>query len=272
MIVWLLALAVLIGLAWLGLQIPAAPYPNTAGATPVLETKPLPNNLPAPVEGFYRAVYGDRIPIIHSAVLSGQATIQPIPGGPRFPARFRFTHRVGQDYRHEIEVTWFGLRIMQVNETYIHGRSRQELPWGTVDNAPQANQAANLGMWAETMSMPAAYLMDSRVRWEAVDDLTAWLVVPFGSTEERFLVRFDADTKLIRFMEVMRYKGTGANAPKILWITENLPEPTVDAAGVRLPAIGTATWLDDGKPWARFVTESITYNVNVGEQLEARAR
>lgn len=274
----LFGIVVLIMLAWLGLSIRPAPFPSFKAAAPTLKTIPLPNNLPAPVERFYRQVYGDQIPLIGSVVISGRATIRPIPGGPTFPARFRFIHEVGKNYRHYIEATFFGLPIMRVNESYLDGRSRQEMPWGTVDNAPKANQAANLGMWAETLSMPSVFLTDPRVRWEPVDDETALLVVPsstgseqgFGQASEHFVVRFDPQTGLVRFMEVMRYRDADEKAQKILWITESLSEKTIDVYGATLPAVGSATWLDVGKPWAFFTTEEVVYNADVSQYVRAR--
>jgi hypothetical protein len=260
----------LIAIVWLGLQVQPTPFATFPQTTGKLETVPLPVGLPAPVERFYRTVYGDRIPLITSAVITGEATIRPIAVGPAFPARFRFTHEAGRNYRHYIEATWFGFPIMRVNETYLDGKSRQEMPWGTTENSAKANQAANLGMWAETMSMPAVFLTDSRVRWEAVDDATAMLVVPFGESQERFVVRFDLETNLVRWMEVMRYKGSEANANKILWITESLPEKTITVSGITLNAMGSATWLDDGKPWAFFTNKEVIYNVDVQEYVRAR--
>ena len=260
----------LIVIAWLGLQVRPAPFSAFPQHSPKLETVAFPTGLPAPVERFYRKLYGDRIPLITSAVMTGSATIRPVAVGPTLPARFRFTHEAGRNYRHYIEATFFGFPIMRVNETYLDGKSRQEMPWGTTDNSAKATQAANLGMWAETMSMPAVFLTDPRVRWEAVDDTTAILVVPFGETQERFVVRFDLETNLVRWTEVMRYKGNEINAKKILWITESLPEKTISVSGVTLNAMGSATWLDDGKPWAFFTNEDVIYNVDVQEYVRAR--
>lgn len=266
----LLGMIALIMLGWLGLSIQPAPFPSFKAATPTLKTIPLPQNLPAPVERFYRRVYGDQVPLITSVVISGRATIRPIPGGPTFPARFRFIHEVGKNYRHYIEATWFGWPIMRVNESYLDGRSRQEMPWGTVDNAPKANQAANLGLWAETLSMPSVFLTDPRVRWEPVDDETALLAVPFGQASERFVVRFDSQSGLVRFMEAMRYRDADEKAEKILWITESLPGKTIDVYGATLPAVGSATWLDVGRPWAFFTFEEVVYNADVGQYVRAR--
>jgi hypothetical protein len=111
----IIALVVLVLAGWLRLKVkpkPFAPYPSQ---TPQLENIPLPDGLPAAVERFYQAIYGDRIPNIESAVISGRAQMRMF--GITFPARFRFTHIAGQDYRHYIEATIFGLPIMKVNET-----------------------------------------------------------------------------------------------------------------------------------------------------------
>jgi hypothetical protein len=34
--------------------------------------------------------------------------------------------------------------------------------------------------------------------------------------------------------------------------------------------VGTATWADQGEPWARFVTEDIRTDVNVAEYIRGR--
>lgn len=95
--------AVLVGLVlliWLGLHIRLAPFASFPQAPGMIEAVPLPDGLPAAVERFYRQVYGDRIPVITSAVLCGRAMLRPVKALPAFPSRFRFTHSAGQDYRH----------------------------------------------------------------------------------------------------------------------------------------------------------------------------
>ncbi|MDX2005318.1 MAG: DUF6544 family protein [Meiothermus sp.] len=270
--------AALLLAGWAGLQVRPAPFPPYPAASALPETLPLPEGLPAPVERYYRALYGARVPLVRSAVITGRASIRPVPFLPAFPARFRFTHEAGKNYRHYIEATWFGLPVMKVNETYLDGHSRQEMPWGTVENAPKADQAANLGMWAETFSMPSVFLTDRRVRWVAVDNQTALLEVPPSTAQggsadgsrERFVVRFDPRTHLVTAAEVMRYKTADQAAQKILWITQYLPGQTVEVYGARLPAVGSATWLDDGKPWAYFTSESVVYNADLSGYVRAK--
>jgi len=109
--------------------------------------------------------------VIELAVITGPARLQVM--GLTFPSRFRFTHVAGKDYRHYTELTLFGLPLLQVNEAYLNGASRLELPFGVTEGEPKIEQAANLGLWAESIGLPAVFLTDDRVRWQAVDAGTA---------------------------------------------------------------------------------------------------
>ncbi|WP_219722069.1 DUF6544 family protein [Deinococcus planocerae] len=264
-------LAGVVALGWLGLQVQPRLFPAYPSAASTPETVPLPAGLPAPVERFYRQTYGERLPVITSAVISGRATLRPVPGGPAFPARFRFVHEAGRNYRHYIEATWFGLPILRVNESYVGGVSRQEMPppFPSSIGDPKGAQGANLGMWSETIWMPSVYLTDPRVRWEAVDDETALLTVPFGEERETYVVRFDPATGRPTLFESMRYHD-GNSREKTLWINQNLS--WADFGEVTLPKQGAAIWLDQGRPWAVFTAEEVVYNVDVREDVRRRGR
>lgn len=262
-------LAGLILLAWLGLQIKPKAFAPHPDKTPELKTIPLPSGLPAPVERFYKTAYGENIPVIETVVIKGRATISPF--GVKFPTRFVFVHNAGRDYRHYIETTWFGIPFMKVNERYLDGKSLFELPGvGTIDNDPSTNQGANLAVWAEAAWFPSIWLTDPRVRWEPVDGKTALLFVPFEDREENFVMRFNPDTGLLDSMEAMRYRDNGPEAKKVLWITRNIEGKKIE--GTKLDAIGSATWLDQGIPWAIFTLEEVNYNVDVSEYIRQRGQ
>jgi hypothetical protein len=258
-------LATLGMLGWVGLQIQPAAFPAFTAQPSAPTTMTLPAGLPAPVERFYRRIYGASVPLIRSAVITGRAKLRI--GGITFPGRFRFTHSAGQGYRHYIEATLFGLPVMRVNETYLDGKGRLELPFGVTENQPKVDQAANLGLWAESIWLPAILVSDARVRWEPLDAETALLIVPFGDEQERFVVRFDPATGLPHLLEAMRYQDA-ASESKILWLSEVRAWSLID--GNTLPVVGTVTWLDDGRPWAVFTVENVVYNANVQTYIQAR--
>lgn len=255
-----IVIVLLIILGWLGLRVQPKPFAPHPQRSPVLETVPLPAGLPAPVERFYRAAYGERIPVIETVVIKGRAGMAPF--GVRLPARFLFVHEAGRGYRHYIEATWFGLPLMKVNERYVDGRSLFEAPvGGALDNDPATNQAANLAVWAEANWFPAIWATDPRARFQEVDEHTALLYVPFEDKEECFVLRFNPETGLLDHMEAMRYRESGEQAKKVLWITSSLPGKKVPGSNVS--SVGSATWLDQGKPWAVFTLEDVVYNVDV---------
>jgi hypothetical protein len=260
-------LAALVLVGWLGLQVRPAPFPAFPAESGPARTVPLRAGLPAPVNRYFTSTYGSRMPVIESAVLTGRARIRPV-GPVWFPARYRFTHVAGRDYRHYIEACWFGIPVLRVNERCVDTESLIDIPIIGTDLGPKVEQAANLGLWAESWQLPAILVTDPRVRWEAIDDHSAWLIVPFkdGKTD-RFLVRFDPKTGQPTWTESMRYQNS-QSAEKILWLTHGYDLREFE--GVKLQALGTATWMNDGKPWAYFELEDVRTNVDVRDYVRAR--
>ena len=246
-------------LGWLGLQVKPSLFPPIPSQSVETKVMPLPKGLPDPVERFYRELYGEKVPVIESAVISGRGRLRI--QGITFPARFRFTHKTGQDYLHYIETTVFGLPLMTVNEYCLDGVSRLELPFG-VREGPRVDQGANLALWAEAVWMPSVWVTDPQVRWEARDETSAVLVVPFRQEEERFTVSFNPQTGLLQSLESMRYKG--AESPeKTPWLNEALRWDRMNS--YMIPVDTAVTWGDEGSPWALFTVEEIIYNGNVDE-------
>ncbi len=256
-------IAALAGIAWFGLRIEPQALPDAGLAAGPVATVPIPDDLPEPVDRFYRTLYGNEVPVIETAVVSGRGTMRV--NGITFPARYRFTHVAGQDYRHYIEVTWYGRPLLTVNEWFIDGSARLELPFAAVEG-PRTDQGANLALWAEAGWFPSIWLTDARTTWEPIDATSARLIVPFGDGTEEITLTFDPDTGLLQRMESMRFKGE-EDETKTLWLNDALDWETLD--GVTVPMTTTVTWADEGTPWARLRTEEMILNADLDGYLEA---
>jgi hypothetical protein len=254
-------------LGWLGLQIQPQSFQSYPEQTSKLKTVPLPSGLPAPVERFYRTVYGEEIPVIETVVIQGRGTLKPFLN-ISVPARFVFVHDAGKDYRHYFEATLFGIPLLKVNEGYIDGESFFESPMGSYSDEQNANQGANLAVWAEAIWFPSLWLTDGRSRWEPVDEYTSLLYVPYGEREENFVVRFNPQTDFIDMIEAMRYRELGQGQPKILWIVRT--EAGQPVAGTNISSAGSVMWLDQGNPWAYFNLEELIFNQDVSTNIRQR--
>lgn len=238
-------LAALILLIWVGTKIKPAAFHAFSGQPGVVQTAPLPAGLPAPVERFYRQTYGDALPVVETAVVSGRGWMRFF--GLNAPIRFRFSHEAGHSFRHDIHITLFGLPLVKGFETYIDGRGWANTP--AMKEGTDFDQGSNVSLWAEALNwFPALLLTDPRVEWRPVDEATALLVVPFGSGQETLVVRFDPASGMIQYIEAMKFKS--AENRKVLWLN--------------------GVWFDEGRPWIELNAEDIVLNVEVREYIRAR--
>jgi hypothetical protein len=179
--------------------------------------------------------------------------------GVTLPARLRFSHIAGQGYRHYIEATFWGIPVFKVNEQYLNGHTRLVLPFGVVENDPGVDSAANQGLWAEMSAYPAAYLTDSRVRWEAIDDTSVLLYVPFGEGEQVFTIQFDPLTGGMTHIETLRYRDEKVGSLR-WWGDIILGE---DQNGAPTMVTFKVVWEDEGTPWLIYNVEEMVFNADL---------
>jgi hypothetical protein len=251
----------LVAIGWIGTRVDMQSFAVAGKETVNLGTTPIPGNLPAPVERYARAVFGGDIPLVQSALIVGK--VEVVRGGITFPARFKIYHEAGQSYYHFIQMGWFGQTIATVNERYRNGVGIMEVPGSHIENDPKVNAAANQGLWAEAIWTPSVWFTDSRVRWEAVDENTARLIVPNVADEEVFTLRFDPQTGLITEMNTLRYQDF-ASKSRLPWLNHIFEWQTVN--GVKVPSLADVQWATD-KPWATWHVENVLYNVDVSARL-----
>ncbi len=241
------------------------PFPIYSPHSPPFQTRPLPTDLPKPVTDFFSLILGNQIPIINSAIISGRGSIRFM--GVTFAARWRFTHQAGRAYHHYIEATVLGQPLLKVNEYFLDGHSRLEMPFGVVEHEPKVDMAANLGMWGESIWLPSILLTDPRIRWEAIDDDHALLTVPYNDATDSFTATFDPQTGLLSQLEAMRYREANSTE-KTGWRNEVLDWQYFQ--GIRLPRSAAVHWLDEATPWFTLTVEEVVYNVDVDAYIHAK--
>lgn len=255
------ALLVLVGGAWLGTRFNFKGFDIPAQSGNDLGTVPPPADLPAPVARFVDVIFGDEIPVVESALVMGTADLTF--AGITFPARFKFYYDAGRAYYHYIQLGWYGIPIITVNERYMDGVGMLDIPGSLIENDPNTNASANMGLWAEAIWVPSILFTDPRVRWEAVDDTTAHLIIPDAAPEEVFTVHFDPQTGLISEMRSMRYQNPDSTE-RTLWINRMLAWRDFD--GVMIPNEAKLQWAD-AAPWATWHVEAVLLNVDVSERM-----
>ena len=181
--------------------------------------------------------------------------------------RFKAYYLPGCSFLRLMEITWFGFLLLRGVDSYIDGRGGLKIT-GLIEleeTGEKIDQAQNLVLWGEAIWTPSVYLTDPRVRWEAVDEVTARLVVPFGKGEDQLTVRFDPRTGLIREMSAERYRGQ--EETKTPWRVECFDWKPFH--GVMVPTRVVGTWADEKKPYVVMAVEGLEYNVDVSEVLPA---
>lgn len=257
---------VLILIGWGGLQVKPPPFSLQMEHGKPINYRSLPDSLPAPVQKFYNNLYGDSIPVVNSAIITGRGEMRI--NGITFPARYCFVHDAGEAYRHYFELTLWGFPILKVNEYYLDGKARLELPFGTVADEPKVDQGANLALWGEALWYPSVFVTDSRIQWKQSDQHQTTVSVPYGNRHQDIRIRFDTTNGLPDAIEAMRYKESDSEE-KTLWTVRMRGWETVNR--FKLFTGFSITWFDEGAPWATFEVDSVAYNKSVRELLHSRS-
>ena len=254
-------LAALAAIAWLGLQSQPRIVAPVTGKSQARGDVRVPANLPAPVLRYLHVALGEHAPRIESAVFWGRAQAN---FGVWVPMRFQLYHRLGYDFRREMQITWFGFPVLKALDQYVNGKGMTGLV-GKADTGARIDQGSNMILFAEAPLYPSIFATDPRLRWVAIDDTSAQLFFPFGNEEDSMTVYFDPQTNLITKMTALRYFG--ASGEKEPWRADFLSWQQVD--GMTIPARSAITWEKQGKPWSYWDITGVTWNVDLSAVLTA---
>jgi hypothetical protein len=120
-------------------------------------------------------------------------------------------------------------------------------------------------MWAEAILWPAAW-QTSGLRWKAVDDGHARLLIPFDGRDEVLDVTFDPVSAFPQVFEMDRFKS---KARKVRWRAECMD--LRQFGEIRAWSHVRAAWADDPGPWYEAWYDQVVPNVSVDRAVE-RAR
>jgi hypothetical protein len=171
-------------------------------------------------------------------------------------------HRVGRAFVHDIRMGIGPLSFRLGLDAYVDGHGLMKIG-PSVQTGVEFDQGALIALWGEALGFPSAWEGRDDVRWEAVDDQTAILVVDGPEGEIPITVGFDRATGCPAFCEADRYKAKG---PKVRWRGASSDWRRFD--GVLAPRRFSAAWADEPYPWLEIRIDSLRVNVPVDERLD----
>ncbi|MCX9075241.1 MAG: hypothetical protein OIN88_11400 [Candidatus Methanoperedens sp.] len=182
-----------------------------------------------------------------------------------FPPHPEKTQDTGSVELPPILPTWFGRPILKVHDSFINGEGVLKIEGilNMSETGEKMDQGQNLALWGEAVFAPSVFIADPRASWEAVDEVTAHLVVPFGEQKDRLLFKFDPKTNLITHISAMRYRGQ--EEEKTPWLIEFTDWKTFHS--VRIPVRFSVAWEDEGSPWSYWTVEGVEYNVDISDKI-----
>nr|WAI02812.1 MAG: hypothetical protein OI862_00020 [Candidatus Methanoperedens sp.] len=254
--------AVLLTIAWLGFQIEPESFPTHPETTKDEGAVNVSPDIPEPVKRYFEATAGSHVPVIRSAVVWGKAKLRI--NGIWMPVRYKTYDLSGLAFYRYMEVTWFGWTILKVSDVYRNGNGFTKIEGllNMTETGEKIDQGSNLALWAEIVFIPSVSLTDTRARWEAIDEETARLVIPYGEQNDSLLYKFDKKTDLITNISAQRYRGQ--EDKKTPWFIEFTEWKTFHS--VKIPVQFAVIWEDEGSPWSYWTVEGVEYNVDISDK------
>jgi hypothetical protein len=170
--------------------------------------------LPAPVQRFFRTVLQDGQAIVAAVKLSqqGQFNLNEMEDKwNKFTAtQFVTTQRLGFDWDARIQMAP-GLNAF-VHDTYLLGEGSLHASLlglftvAEMHGVPENNQGELLRFFAETTWYPTALLPSQGVHWEAIDDTSARATLTDGTTTVSLVFEFNAEGAIAKMRADARYR------------------------------------------------------------------
>lgn len=139
-------------------------------------------------------------------------------------------------------------------------------------SGPQTDQGSLLRYLGEMIWFPSAAL-SPRLRWEAIDDISARAIMSDGGNSVEAVFTFTPEGDLQR-LEAMRYYQRPGGASLEPWLVQVEPDGYRSFEGIRIPARSRVTWkLKEGDfTWFQLEIRELHFNQAAGPQALASER
>jgi hypothetical protein len=234
------------------------------------EMIPLPEDLPSPLRRYLQMSFGDQVPLPATAVAWGLGK----PIGRKFgrlgplwmPSYWALYLIPGKEFVYRLTVTWFGRRMLQGGDELRQGYGRFIMNKDRLENA-NINKSEWVMMWMYTiLAAPTAILADPNNTWEAVDDQTVRLSVPYRDGERwDFTLLFDSESGQLTGVDTLRVASRDGKKTPYQF---RLGEYDKLGPGI-LPGLMQAAW--ENENYIINNLSGVRYNVNIAEVMEEGA-
>lgn len=241
------AAAVMLAVMWLGFRVPArVRIPDLGDGSQALEKVPVPEGLPAPVERFYRAAFGEQVPVPRSVVMYGRGTFRvrklPLVGFLWAPLSWTLHLAPGQAFVWQARVYWLRRMLVDGGDQYREGKGRFVMGKEVIegDNLDYSEQVV---LWLYTIYFSPGALLDlPAAAWHERGEHAAGLTVRDGGRELSFTLHFDPASGHLARIETQR---PASKAGTLYPFQLVLSQPRELDSGVMLPSQMGAAWEDD---------------------------
>jgi hypothetical protein len=224
------------------------------------------DDLPTPVQRYFRKVLKDDQPIVHAVVATQEAEFfingawRPLRATQHF-----VTRRPG--FVWDARITMAPMLPASVRDAYIDGRGAMQASlYGVYSLAdqvdkPELNSGALQRFLGEAVWFPTALLPSPTVTWQPRDNQSAVVTLHDHGTSVALLFEFD-DTGMVRTISGDRYKE--ANGAYVMQGWEIACDEAAERGGMLIPLRCEVAWVDGGvrQPYWRGRITAIEHQYN----------
>jgi hypothetical protein len=203
-------------------------------------------DLPAPVQRFFKTVLKDGQAIVAAVKLSQQGQFNMSETESKWSlftaTQLVTTQRLGFDWDARIQmapgVNAFVHDAYLLGEGSLHASLLGLFTVAEMHGAPEHNQGELLRFFAETTWYPTALLPSQGVRWEAIDDTSARATLTDGATTVSLVFQFNAEGAIATMRAEARYRDKLTAMP---WVGRFWDYSVRD--GMLIPLAGEVGWV-----------------------------